>query len=118
VAGENLQVFEGRYKYFNHLTIQFAQSPKNGVFYSIIDEAKYPLKNLGNGVFTGRQGSRIAFERGKSNELAGCGLHEAKTTNLFARISNGDFPRTMWSARPNGERFLQIQIFDPAKSRR
>ena len=96
--------------------MQFAQSPKDGVFYAIIDEARYPLTTIGKGVFKDREGSRIVFERGKGNHIAGYHLHEAKATNFFHRISNADFPKTMWSARGGiGSAPYQFQYSIPQK---
>lgn len=51
----DLKEFEGRYEYLNRASIQFAGSPRNGVFYAILDEAKYPLKRRNEGQWKGRQ---------------------------------------------------------------
>jgi CubicO group peptidase (beta-lactamase class C family) len=104
---EDLKAFEGRYKYFNQRTIEFAQSPRDRIFYAIIDEARYPLVTIGNGVFKDRDGSRVVFERGEGNQIMGYRLHEAKATNFFDRIATVDFPRAMWFARggTEGEKF-------------
>jgi hypothetical protein len=38
---EDLKQFEGRYEYLNGASLLFAESPRNGVLYAILDEAKY-----------------------------------------------------------------------------
>ena len=40
---QDLKRFEGRYEYLHGASIQIAGSPRNGVLYAILDEAKYPL---------------------------------------------------------------------------
>src|SRR5262245_51444780 len=79
--------FEGRYGYLNGASIQFARSPRDDVFYAILDEAKYPLKRMGDGVYTDRDGSRVVFERGESGRVSGYWLYQEKATNFFRRIS-------------------------------
>ena len=97
--GENLKEFEGRYGYLNGATIQFAQSPRDGVFYAILDEATYPLKRIGEGVFADRVGSRLVFEREKTGRASGYRFYQEKATNFFRLISDGAVPETMWFAR-------------------
>jgi hypothetical protein len=95
------QEFEGRY---NILTTSRSNSPnrRRMGFYAIIDGTRYPLKTIGPGIFTDRDGSRIVFERGEGNKVSNYRLLEANRTNFFPRISDVDFPVTMWSARPSG----------------
>ncbi len=96
---KDLKEFEGRYGYLNGGSIGFAASPRNGVLYAILDEAKYPLKKISEGVFADRQGSRVVFERGETGRVSGYRFYQEKTTNFFRRISDGDFPEGMWFAR-------------------
>src|SRR5687768_10869032 len=95
----NLKPLEGCYEYFNGLTIQFAQSPRDGILYAILDEALYPLKSAGPNTFTDRQGSSITFERTPTGEISDYRLAEKNATNTFRRISGANFPETMWYAR-------------------
>jgi len=99
-APANETEFEGRYEYFNNISIQFAKSPRDGVFYAILDEGRYPLKTIGQGVFQDREGSYVVFERGETNQITGYRLCQANTTNFFKQISKETFPLTMWYARP------------------
>ena len=96
---ENLKECEGRYEYLHGASIQFAGSPRDGVFYAILDEAKYPLKTIGKGVFADRDGSRVVFERGETGRVSGYRFYQAKATNFFRRTSDADVPETMWFAR-------------------
>src|SRR6185436_5445366 len=96
---ENLKEFEGRYEYLSGATIQIAASPRDGVLYAILDEAKYPLKRMSKGVFADRQGSRVVFEREETGRISGYRFQQEKGTNFFRRISNAEFPETMWYAR-------------------
>ena len=96
---KDLKECEGRYEYLNGASIQFAESPRNGVFYAILDEAKYPLKRMSEGVFADRDGSRVVFERGETGRVSGYRFYQEKATNFFRRISDAEFPQTMWFAR-------------------
>jgi CubicO group peptidase (beta-lactamase class C family) len=96
---DDLKELQGRYQYFNNLSIQFAASPRDGVLYAILDEAKYPLKKLGPDFFMDRQGSHVVFERDPQKRISGYRLHEKNATNFFRRISTADFPESMWYAR-------------------
>jgi len=95
----DLKVFEGRYEYFNRVSVQFAQSPKDGLLYAIIDEAFYPLKTADKGVFLDRQGSRVVFERESAGEIAGYRFYQEKSTNFFKRISKENLPKAIWYPR-------------------
>jgi CubicO group peptidase (beta-lactamase class C family) len=96
---ENPKEFEGRYEYLNGASIRIAESPRNGVLYAILDEAKYPLKKISERVFTDRAGSRVVFERGETGQVSGYRLYQEKATNFFRRISDAEIPETMWFAR-------------------
>ncbi len=96
---EGLKQFDGRYEYLHGASIQIAGSPRDGVLYAILDEAKYPLKRLSEGVFADRAGSRVVFERGESGRISGYRFHQERATNFFRRISDAAFPETMWFAR-------------------
>ena len=96
---EDLKRFEGRYEYLHGASIQMAGSPRNGVLYAILDEAKYPLKRMSERVFADRQGSRVVFERGETGRVLGYRLYQEKATNFFRRISDAEIPETMWFAR-------------------
>jgi CubicO group peptidase (beta-lactamase class C family) len=91
--------FEGRYGYLNGVSIEFAKSPRDGVFYAILDEAKYPLKKISDGVFADRDGSRVIFERGEAGRISGYRFYQTRATNFFARIADVEFPESMWYAR-------------------
>src|SRR6185436_19620243 len=67
--------------------------------YAILDEAKYPLKRMGEGVFAARDGSRVIFEGGETGRISVYRLSQEKATNFFPRISDAEFPETMWFAR-------------------
>lgn len=97
--GGDLKEFEGRYEYLSGASIQFAGSPRDGVFYAILDEAKYPLKRISEGVFADRDGSRVVFERGETGRVSGYRFYQAKGTNFFRRISDAEFPEKGWFAR-------------------
>jgi len=94
-----LKEIEGRYKYLNGASIHFAGSPRDGVLYAILDEAKYPLKRVSERVFADRDGSRVVFERGESGRVSGYRFHQKNATNFFPRISDEQVPDTMWFAR-------------------
>jgi hypothetical protein len=96
---EDLKEFEGRYEYLNGASVQVAESPRNGVLYAILDEAKYPLKRMSERVFADREGSRVVFERGETGRVSGYRLYHEKATNFFRRISDAEFPERMWFAR-------------------
>ena len=96
---EDPKEFEGRYEYLNGASIQFAGSPRNGVFYAILDEAKYPLKRMSESVFADRDGSRVVFERGEAGRISGYRFYRATATNFFRRISDAQVTETMWYAR-------------------
>ena len=96
---EDLKQFEGRYEYLHGASIQIAGSPRDGVLYAILDEAKYPLKRLSEGVYADRTGSRVVFERGEKGRVSGFRFHQEKATNFFRRISDAEIPETMWFAR-------------------
>ncbi len=91
---------EGKYDYFNHKHIQFAKSPKDGLLYAILDEAKYPIKKLGKAVFQDRQGSYLMFERTETGQISGYRLCQQNTTNFFRRIGNETIPPMTWFPRP------------------
>jgi CubicO group peptidase (beta-lactamase class C family) len=95
----DLKQFEGRYEYFHGGSILIAASPRDGVLYAILDEAKYPLKRLSEGAFADRVGSRVMFERGESGRISGYQFQQVKATNFFRRISDAQIPETMWFAR-------------------
>ena len=95
----DLKEFEGRYEYLNGASIQIAASPRNGVLYAILDEAKYPLKRMGERVFADRAGSRVVFEQGETGRVSGYRFQQEKATNFFRRISDAKCPETMWFAR-------------------
>ena len=95
----DLKEFEGRYEYLNGASIQFAGSPRDGVLYAILDEAKYPLKRMSAGVFSDRDGSRVVFERGATGWVSGYRFYQEKATNFFRRVSDAELPETMWFAR-------------------
>jgi CubicO group peptidase (beta-lactamase class C family) len=94
----NLKEFDGHYGYLNG-TIQFARSPRNGILYAILDEAKYPLTTISEGVFADQDGSRVVFERGAAGRISGYRFYRANATNFFPRLSDGDLPESMWFAR-------------------
>ena len=96
---QDLKEFEGRYEYLHGASIQLAQSPRDGVLYAILDEAKYPLKKLSERVFSDRVGSRVVFERGETGRISGYRFHQEKATNFFRRISDAEIPEKMWFAR-------------------
>jgi CubicO group peptidase (beta-lactamase class C family) len=98
-AALDLKEFEGRYEYLSGASIQIAGSPRDGVLYAILDEAKYPLKRLGERVFADRVGSRVVFERGEAGRISGYRFQQEKATNFFRRISDAEIPETMWFAR-------------------
>ena len=111
---DDLKEFEGRYEYFNRMSVQFAQSPKDGLLYAIIDEAFYPLKTADRGVFLDRQGSRIVFERESTGEVAGYRFYQEKSTNFFKRISTGNLPKEVWYARvPSGNGPFEYEYSSP-----
>ncbi|MDB6036696.1 MAG: hypothetical protein JWM99_537, partial [Verrucomicrobiales bacterium] len=68
-----------------------------------LDEAKYPLKRISEGVFADRTGSRVVFEREpigeRSGKIAGYWLYQEQAMNFFRRISDAQVPETMWFAR-------------------
>ena len=98
-AGD-LKEFEGRYEYLNGVSLLFAGSPRDGVLYAILDEAKYPLKRVSELVFhQDRTGSRVVFERGETGRVSGYRFYQEKATNFFRRISDAELPETMWFAR-------------------
>ena len=68
---KDLKEFEGRYEYLSGGSLLFAGSPRDGVLYAILDEAKYPLKRTSEGVFADRVGSRVVFERGETGRVSG-----------------------------------------------
>jgi CubicO group peptidase (beta-lactamase class C family) len=96
---ENPKAFEGRYEYLNGVTLQFAWSPRNNVFYAILDEAKYPLRRISQRVFADRDGSRVAFEQEETGQVSGYKFYQERATNFFRRISDAEIPETMWYAR-------------------
>lgn len=96
---EALKQFEGRYEYLHGASIHFAGSPRDGILYAILDDAKYPLKRIDDHVFTDRSGSRVVFERGGSGLVSGYRLSQQNATNFFRRISDAIYPETMWFAR-------------------
>src|SRR5688500_6101023 len=71
LAQTHLKEFDGRYEYLHGGSIFFAGSPRDGVFYAILDEAKYPLKKISEGVFADRQGLRVVFEREATGRISG-----------------------------------------------
>src|SRR5436190_13965486 len=87
-AARDLKEFEGRYEYLHGASIVIGVSPRDGVLYAILDEAKYPLKRLSEGVFADRVGSRVVFERGESGRVSGYRLQQEKATNFFRRTSD------------------------------
>lgn len=91
--------WEGRYEYLHGGTIAFAQSPRNGVFYAILDEARYPLKKISEGTFADRDGSRVVFERTETGRVSGYRFFRAQATNFFPRISGFEHTDAMWYAR-------------------
>lgn len=91
--------FEGRYEYHSGASIQIAKSPRDGVLYAILDEAKYPLKRVSDRVFADRSGSRVVFERGEADRISGYRLYQERGTNFFRRISDTAIPDGMWFAR-------------------
>jgi CubicO group peptidase (beta-lactamase class C family) len=95
----NLKPLEGRYEYFNGVSITFAQSPRDGVLYAILDETLYPLKFIAADIFNDRQGSRLIFQRGDAGQVSGYRLEEKHATNSFRRLSDATFPASMWFAR-------------------
>jgi CubicO group peptidase (beta-lactamase class C family) len=98
-AAPDLKEFEGRYEYLSGASIQFAGSPRDGVLYAILDEAKYPLKRISERVFADRDGSRVVFERGETGRVSGYRFYREKAPSFFRRISDAEFPETMWFAR-------------------
>lgn len=98
-AEGDLKQFEGRYEYLHGASIQIAGSPRDGVLYAILDEAKYPLKRLSEDTFSDRVGSRVVFERGDLGRVSGYRFHQEKATNFFRRVSDAEVPETMWYAR-------------------
>jgi hypothetical protein len=99
VAAEQLKEFEGRYEYLSGGSIDFGASPRDGIFYAFLDDARYPLKTIANGVFADRDGSRVAFERGTSGQISGYRFHQRNATNFFRRLADANLPETMWFAR-------------------
>ena len=98
-AGD-LKEFEGRYEYLNGVSLLFAGSPRDGVLYAILDEAKYPFKRVSERVFVqDRTGFRAVFERGETGRVSGYRFHQEKATNFFRRISDAEVPEGMWFAR-------------------
>lgn len=104
--------FEGRYRYHGELSIDFAVSPRDGVMYAILNEARYPLKRLGEGIYADRQGSRVIFSGGNR---PGYLLEESTGTNFFNRLAAVSFPSTMWSPRGNGPGSVTYQYSPPAQ---
>jgi CubicO group peptidase (beta-lactamase class C family) len=96
---KELKEFEGRYEYLSGGSIEFGASPRDGIFYAILDEAKYPLKTISKGVFADGDGSRVVFERGRTGQIAGYRFHQAKATNFFRRISDANFSQSIWFPR-------------------
>jgi len=96
---QDLKEFEGRYEYLSGASLLFAGSPRDGVLYAILDEAKYPLKRMSERVFADREGSRVVFERGETGRVSGYRFHQEKATNFFRRISDAEVPEGMWFAR-------------------
>src|SRR6185436_15781892 len=96
---EDLKEFEGRYEYLHGASIQIARSPRDGVLYAILDEAKYPLKRMSERVVADPVGSRAVFERGETGRVSGYRFHQEKATNFFRRISDAEVPEGMWFAR-------------------
>ena len=100
LSAGDLKEFEGRYEYLNGVSLVFAGSPRDGVLYAILDEAKYPFKRVSERVFVqDRTGFRAVFERGETGRVSGYRFYQAKGTNFFRRISNAEFPEKGWFAR-------------------
>jgi hypothetical protein len=41
----------------------------------------------------------VVFERGETGRISGYRFYQEKATNFFRRISDAEFPETMWFAR-------------------
>lgn len=95
----DMREFEGRYEYLSGGSIEFAPSPRDGVFYAILDGAKYPLTKVSHGVFADRDGSRVVFEREQSGRVSGYRFHRPGSTDFFRKLSDSEFPESMWYAR-------------------
>lgn len=111
---EDLKQFEGRYEYLHGASIQIAGSPRDGLLYAILDDAKYPLKRLSERVFADRAGSRVVFETADTGRISGYKFHQEKATNFFRRIADADLPQTIWFARRSpGNAPYQFKAFIP-----
>jgi hypothetical protein len=92
-AGD-LKEFEGRYEYLNGVSLLFAGSPRDGVLYAILDEAKYPFKRVSERVFVqDRTGFRAVFERGETGRVSGYRFHQEKARTSSVEYRTRKFLR-------------------------
>jgi CubicO group peptidase (beta-lactamase class C family) len=88
--------FEGTYKYHGGLTAALVAT--DTALVAVIDEAKYPLRPIGNDRFLNPSGDTIPFRRSASGAIEG--FTEGRVFCARTTLSVDPFARLLVSARP------------------
>lgn len=95
IGFRDLKEYEGTYEYVNNSRLQLAASPKDDLLYAIINEVRYPLKNVGKDSFLDVQNTKVLFERNASNQITSYRVGDS----FFKLLSKENFPVEMWYSR-------------------
>lgn len=102
ISFRDLKEYEGTYEYVNNSRLQLAASPKDDLLYAIINEVRYPLKNVDKDNFLDVQNTKVVFERNTLNQITGYRVG----SDFFKLLSKENFPVEMWYSRyVNGGKF-------------
>jgi CubicO group peptidase (beta-lactamase class C family) len=96
-AYQALLEFQGRYEFLNHSTLEIAASPRDGLLYTIVAGARYPLYAVGPDVFRNGSKDTVRFQRDEAGKVSSY-TYAHQRFRLLAR--NLKLPTQMWYPRP------------------
>lgn len=111
VSNNALKTYEGLYEYYHDTQLKIASTPKDStLIYAIIDEAKYPLRLVGEDTFLNVSNQSVVFCRNEKQEIIGYREGGDGAGRIFRLLDNSlDFPKAMWYPRlEKGEYRYQV----------